>query len=129
MGLESTPKLLRLNEAWMLYSKAVSVAAERLRKDALGRKDRRIEPEAREALEKALVSMLDDDSVDVRGLGWVAMLESGLAKRPDIRRRLDAMAQHDPDEQLRDNLRRNLAHYDEVEKLAATYKQLYEGSN
>jgi len=124
-GVEATPELLRLNEVLGIYTRATAVATERLRKDSVGRADRKIEPDARRALELAFIAMLDDGSPTIRSSGETVMLESGLIERPEIRQRLEAMAQSDPDAQIRENITHHLAHYDDIARLKKQYKKTF----
>ncbi len=128
LGVEATPELLEHNRQLLRYNEAMIAVTERLRKDALGRTDRRVEPEARQALERFIMSGLEDGSPQVRESAWIAALESGMVERPEVRQKLEEMARSDPDEENRAYFARALAHYDNIVQLAKRYREMLHSS-
>ena len=106
---------MRDQEPILYYMDTKSVVAERLRRNEP------IEPEARRMLVLALTDALEDPYYRIRIGAASAICDSRLVKDPAIREMVEAMF-NDPDEGVAMNARRQLAHFDKIERLRAEGK-------
>ena len=106
---------MRDQEPILYFMDTMDILAERLRRNEP------IEPEARRMLVTALTDALEDPYHRIRISAISSVCYARLVKDPAIREMVEAMFD-DPDEGVAMNARRQLAHFDKIERLRAEGK-------
>ncbi len=95
---------------------ATASAAEKLRRSV------RLTPEVRVALAEMLLDQLGRDNPKIRMGAVSSVVYARLVVDPAVRSRLERMSETETDRGVADNIRRQLAHFDTVERLRAEGK-------
>ncbi len=106
-----SPAIEGYAEADSTYGLAMATISEKLRRS------KRLSPEVRASLATLLADQLASENPRMRLSATANVVYARLPTDPDVRSRLERMADSETDPPVTQNIRRQLSHFDEVERL------------